>query len=150
MNNESRNISMVRLWDILTEISWIDPSRAEYGMSIKGATEERYARRNLLVQEAVLHAQYAGLKAGYTVHEPITQLLPTPHTTYTEGDDGEAIQHLVASPVWEPRWGVVAYIELPTGQITWHMDSGEFEYDGHTDADKWHRIEKYLGDRHDG
>lgn len=39
----------------------------------------------------------------------------------------------------EPEWPV-AYIELPTGQVSWHMPQFHKPYDGHTTEEKYRRI----------
>lgn len=39
----------------------------------------------------------------------------------------------------------VAYIELPTGQVSWHMPEHSIPYDGHSTAEKYLvRIAAYL------
>jgi hypothetical protein len=38
----------------------------------------------------------------------------------------------------EPDWPVV-YIELPTGQVSWHMPPHPVPYDGHTTREKYSR-----------
>jgi hypothetical protein len=43
----------------------------------------------------------------------------------------------------EPTWPV-AYIELPNGQVSWHMPQHEVCWDGHTTADKYDRIREFL------
>jgi hypothetical protein len=43
----------------------------------------------------------------------------------------------------EPEWPVV-YIELPTGQVSWHMPQFEPAFDGHTTEEKFTRIREYL------
>lgn len=49
----------------------------------------------------------------------------------------------------QPAWPVV-YIELPTGQVSWHMPQHPYGWDGHTTAEKFYRIKRYtasvLGD----
>src|SRR4029077_1228676 len=42
----------------------------------------------------------------------------------------------------EPEWPVF-YIELPTGQVSWHMPQHVHEYDGHTTTEKYQRIAAY-------
>jgi hypothetical protein len=44
----------------------------------------------------------------------------------------------------EPEWPVV-YIELPTGQVSWHMPQHPHEFDGHTTEEKYRRIADYAG-----
>jgi hypothetical protein len=43
----------------------------------------------------------------------------------------------------EPEW-LCAYIELPTGQVTWHLPQHPIEWDGHTTAEKYQRIREYI------
>ncbi|AGB41081.1 hypothetical protein Halha_1132 [Halobacteroides halobius DSM 5150] len=44
----------------------------------------------------------------------------------------------------KPEYPVV-YIELPTGQVSWHLPEHRKEWDGHTTEEKYNRIEQYLG-----
>lgn len=43
----------------------------------------------------------------------------------------------------EPEWPVV-YIELPTGQVSWHMPAHTEAFDGHTTAEKYQRCRAYT------
>lgn len=43
----------------------------------------------------------------------------------------------------EPEWPV-AFIELPTGQISWHMPQFPDAWDGHTTEQKFERIAEYV------
>lgn len=43
----------------------------------------------------------------------------------------------------DPEWPVV-YIELPTGQTSWHMPQHPVEWDGHTTAEKYRRIRAFT------
>lgn len=43
----------------------------------------------------------------------------------------------------EPEWPV-AYIELPTGQVSWHMPQHSIPYDGHSTEEKYERIYKWI------
>lgn len=43
----------------------------------------------------------------------------------------------------EPDWPVV-HIELPTGQVTWHMPQHETEWDGHDTAEKYRRCNEFV------
>ena len=45
----------------------------------------------------------------------------------------------------EPDWPV-AYIELPTGQITYHLPRHDTPWDGHTTEEKNRRIRKFIMD----
>lgn len=43
----------------------------------------------------------------------------------------------------EPEWPV-AFIELPTGQVTWHVAPHPVPWDGHTTEEKYDRIRKWF------
>ena len=43
----------------------------------------------------------------------------------------------------EPAWPVV-YIELPTGQVSWHMPAHGDAYDGHTTSEKYFRVQRWI------
>lgn len=43
----------------------------------------------------------------------------------------------------EPDWPAV-YIELPTGQVSWHMPAHPTPYDGHSTPEKYARIRAYI------
>jgi hypothetical protein len=43
-----------------------------------------------------------------------------------------------------PEWPVV-YIQLPTGQVSWHMPEHPWEWDGHTTPEKFDRIAAFRG-----
>lgn len=45
----------------------------------------------------------------------------------------------------EPTWPVL-YIELPTGQVSWHLPQHKTPYDGHTTAQKYDRITRWVED----
>jgi hypothetical protein len=101
-----------------------------------------YKERNNLIIQAVVYAKGWGYKAGFAVYQPITDLMPKPRVSY----DNESMARIVYDePVWEPRFGVSAIIELPTGQVAWCLDSGDLKYDGHTVEEKSQRIKVYLG-----
>lgn len=42
-----------------------------------------------------------------------------------------------------PAWPVV-YIELPTGQVSWHMPAHPTPFDGHSTPEKYARIKAYV------
>lgn len=44
----------------------------------------------------------------------------------------------------EPEWPV-AYIELPTGQVSWHLPQHEREWDGHDTPEKYRRCREFAG-----
>jgi hypothetical protein len=43
----------------------------------------------------------------------------------------------------EPEWPV-GYIELPTGQVSWHIPQHATPWDGHTTEEKYKRINEYV------
>lgn len=43
----------------------------------------------------------------------------------------------------ESEWPV-AYIELPTGQVSWHLPQHYKEWDGHTTREKYKRIQEFV------
>jgi hypothetical protein len=45
----------------------------------------------------------------------------------------------------EPEWPV-AFIELPTGQVSWHMEQHPKGWDKHTTDEKKLRMFKYISD----
>lgn len=44
----------------------------------------------------------------------------------------------------EPDYPMVAYIELPTGQLSWHMPPHPLPWDQHSTAEKYARIATYC------
>jgi hypothetical protein len=44
----------------------------------------------------------------------------------------------------EPDWPV-AFIELPQGQVSWHVPQHTSVWDGHTTEEKYTRLEEYCG-----
>jgi hypothetical protein len=44
----------------------------------------------------------------------------------------------------QPEWPV-AYIELPTGQVSWHLPAHKTPYDGHSTPEKYERIKAWTG-----
>ena len=59
-------------------------------------------------------------------------------------------------PGWEPEWHGCVYIDLPTGQVSWHYhddDAGLFvglpqyagEWDGHDTEEKYRRLAALKG-----
>lgn len=43
----------------------------------------------------------------------------------------------------EPEWPV-AYIELPTGQVSWHLPQHTIAWDGHDTATKYQRCREFA------
>lgn len=44
----------------------------------------------------------------------------------------------------DPHWPV-AYILLPTGQVSWHLSEFSWDYDQHTTEEKWARVHTFIG-----
>jgi hypothetical protein len=66
--------------------------------------------------------------------------------------------HLVDANDAEPGWSSVVIVDLPTGQVSWHvsdreldegwfdhLDRQENDWDGHDDATKWDRVLACIG-----
>jgi len=47
-------------------------------------------------------------------------------------------------PMVDPGYPIVAYIELPTGQVSWHMPEHPPAWDGHTNETKYQRCRDYA------
>jgi len=45
----------------------------------------------------------------------------------------------------EPEWPV-AFIELPTGQVSWHLPQHVTPWDGHSTEEKYRRIDEYMAE----
>jgi hypothetical protein len=99
-----------QLKSTLYRIGINDPSSKEtFNPEEKGKDDQYYYDlRNDLVSDAVYFAKKAGIKAGYLIHTPVTDII----------EKG-----------WDYRWGVVAYIELPTGQISYVNSGNSITFD---------------------
>lgn len=49
----------------------------------------------------------------------------------------------------QPEWPV-AFIELPTGQVSWHLPQHPTPWDGHDTAEKYRRADRWIMEREDG
>lgn len=61
-------------------------------------------------------------------------------------------RHPLTDPHWDPEWRWIVFIDLPTGQATWHIHDSEYpdfahlpklagrEWDGHTTGQKYERL----------
>lgn len=119
-----KNLALSLLQDTLYVIEKVDPSSFtfEFEDDDKNDKQYYYDMRNNRIYDAVYYARLAGLKAGFCIHTPVTDII----------EKG-----------WDYRWGVVAYIELPTGQVSWHIESPDIQYDGHNYQDKHDRIVEF-------
>lgn len=43
----------------------------------------------------------------------------------------------------EPEWPVV-FLELPTGQVSWHVEQHAVDWDNHTLEEKYARIDEFI------
>lgn len=43
----------------------------------------------------------------------------------------------------EPEWPV-AFIDLPTGQVSWHLPQHPTAWDGHSTPEKYRRIDQWI------
>jgi Phosphoribosyl-ATP pyrophosphohydrolase len=104
--------------DLLAEIEANDPSAD--GTENEPGAQERYAVRNRLIQRLVGVAMDAGWDWGYDAHEVIVGGI-------------------------RQSWPVV-FIELPTGQVSWHLAPYTGKYDGHTTEEKYRRCAAFTAD----
>ena len=116
--------AMTMLKSILPAIEKNDPSSFTYA-GTEEEKEEAYAIRNDMIYKAVHYARMAFLTAGFKIHTPVSEIV----------ENG-----------WDEKWGVVAYIVLPTGQVSWHIEAPDVSFDGHTYEDKHERISKFMQD----
>lgn len=93
----------------------------------RGAKDRAYGERNRVIALACRMALRLGLSAG-VCEDP-------------DEDD--------------PEWKNVAFIELPTGQVSWHIPKSEMRlfrflgrhdraWDGHDNDEKYRRVEKWV------
>lgn len=66
-------------------------------------------------------------------------------------------EHQNVDSFWDQEWKNIVYINLPTGQVSWHIHASELQYfahlksegdpwDGHTTEEKYARLEKLTMD----
>lgn len=107
-------------------IAMAEKKRAD---AVKVATDPVYTERNRCVAMIAALAIAQGWNAGIGVHE------------------GEG---------WDPEWMTVIYIDLPTGQVTWHVHDSEAHlfrglpryphaWDGHSTEQKYARLAAATG-----
>ncbi len=97
---------------------------------LNAAKNQAYSERNKCVVAMASMAQRLGHTVGIAYHDP----------------NDEA---------WDPEWRTILVIELPTGQVTWHLHDSEkellsqfqelpdHEWDGHTTEEKYKRLLAY-------
>lgn len=63
--------------------------------------------------------------------------------------------HLISDPTWEKDWRTILFVELPTGQASWHFHDSERHllrglpayaeaWDGHSTPEKYERVRRAL------
>lgn len=101
---------------VLQQIAEVDPSNEDSCVLENAISDEvRYARRNRLVYSVLSLAGQLGYPCGINL----------------DWEDPER------------RW-LVAYIELPTGQVSWHLPVFSGTWDGHKTAEKYSRIRQFA------
>jgi hypothetical protein len=112
----ARSFLRLTLAEGLALIAEVDPSSPTYQST--GRTEaEDYAERNAAVYTCIGLALQLGYPAGVQFQ--------------TLAAHGE-------------RFPAVAYIDLPSGQVSWHLPAYAGTYDGHTNGDKAARIRVFV------
>ena len=81
--------------------------------------DKQYDAREILIYQALAYAREAGLKAGF-------------RTDSRNNPDGEGYY-------WP-----VACIDLPTGQVSWHMPGYDKEWDGHETPEKINHVFRFI------
>lgn len=109
--NEIEQIQLGMLSMYLMNAAELDPSNPDNQIAPE-LHEQMYARRNRELWSAAAFAANAGLKVG------------------VDTDDRCA----------DRAYPLVLYIELPTGQVAWHIPAHSVPYDGHDTATKYKRI----------
>ena len=100
--------------------------------SLAAAKDEASRERNICVAALCRVAQAMGFPVGLALHDP-------------------------SNADWEDDWHNVVLIDLPTGQVSWHIHDSELplfsfvheyqgKWDGHTTEEKYYRLqaEKFL------
>lgn len=93
---------------------------------VQAAKDGAYAERNMVVAGLAVLAMQQGWTVGVGLHDP-------------------------SDVAWEPEWRSIVFIDLPTGQVSWHVHEemmGLFrslpvypgQWDGHTTAEKYRRL----------
>lgn len=94
-----------------------------------------------------------------TADEKLEALADTLHAIFIHDEDYEVRYGLVIKAMHQAveagisagirfdskarSWPVI-YIELPTGQVSWHMPEHPVPYDGHSTAEKYLRIASFI------
>lgn len=107
-------VQVARLRRTLAAIAALDPSRTRHTGPDTPEIAERYQRRNRLVFSALAQATACGLPAG------------------------------VGLDPADPDHPVVVFIELPCGQVSWHLPAHQWCWDGHSTTQKYQRIGQYT------
>ena len=113
-------------------------------------TDHAKATRALLIEainftDMAVHAknqQVAGKDAAYSERNQLVALLAALDPAGTKRTAIEG---------WDPEWHNCVYVDLPTGQASWHYHDSEAhlfahlpaypgEWDGHTTTEKYQRI----------
>jgi hypothetical protein len=111
---------------------WADRARAAEGQvaSARTAKDGAYSERNRCVALLARLAIRAGWRVGVA-------------------------QHPAEDATWEPDWRTIVFIELPTGQVSWHFHDSERalvaglpawreSWGGHTTEEKHRRMQSCL------
>lgn len=99
---------------------------------MRAAKETAYRERNLCVAAIARFAVAQGLVAGFGKHDE-------------------------TDTTWEADWRHIVFIDLPTGQVSWHIHDSEVshfgflgaydgKYDGHSTPEKYRRLAGWFWD----
>ena len=170
----SKEYSGIELRQMLSKILAIDPSRGRPPITCENTDDQYKVRNDLVHKAVhfarlagykagyVIHQPIDELSVYKEVVEKVRKevfsMFLDEDTDYEQKvysirdivkvynirDIVDAYRVAKCTPSWDPRWGVVAIINLPEGQVSWHMDSHDLKWDGHTDREKWEHVVEHL------
>lgn len=107
----------INMAELQARLAAARPAETELFKRVLGRIEQYdsdYGRRYPLVLTALATAGYLGVPAGVNIDPS------------------------------EPHWPGVVYIDLPTGQVSWHIPFYPYPWDGHSTPEKYERIRRYT------
>lgn len=117
-----------------------------------GDTDYQVMKKQLEFLHEDLKAQIASKDGAYTERNALVCLLSKIFPSCLSVHD-------LNDKTWDDEWRWIVFIELPTGQCSWHIHNTELDnfvhlpiipetkWDGHTTAEKYARIKNYSGFR---
>lgn len=99
---------------------------------LNNVKDSAYTERNKCVACVVALAKVQGYRCGLSLHDPM-------------------------DVAWEHEWRNIVFVDLPTGQVSWHIHDSQMPlftglpyyagtWDGHTTEEKYKRLEAFVDD----